>query len=329
MASNRLEGLDGLRGIAALCVLLYHAFHIPPGSAFLAVDLFFMLSGYVMARTYEARMDAGLGPVGFLHLRLKRLWPTMFAAGLLATPLFLWRFGLEAWPIVLANLLLIPTPAMERVFPLNGPAWSIFYELVANVAHALVLHRISTRGLVVMALAALACFAAYAAQAGTTGLGAVPISMAGGFPRVAFSYLVGIVLFRQWRDEPSIAVSPMFAFLAMPIYFGLTAALQTSVWFVDLLFVAVACPLIMAGGLRARRCWRLAHWAGALSFPVYAFHAPVLRAFETAGLSRLWGVPLTLAIAALALWAQAAGSRWWNARKAARAIEQGLPVPAR
>ena len=185
MASNRLDGLDALRGIAAICVLLYHATGMPPGTAYLAVDLFFMLSGYVMARAYEKPLGEGLGAGRFFQLRLKRLWPTMFAAGLLATPVFLWTFGLDAWPVVFTNLLLIPTPWTSRVFPLNGPAWSIFFELVANAAHGLVLHRISTRGLAILALIALLFLGSYAEEAGTTGLGAVPATMIGGFPLAA------------------------------------------------------------------------------------------------------------------------------------------------
>lgn len=329
MASNRLDGLDALRGIAAICVLIYHATGMPPGTAYLAVDLFFMLSGYVMARAYEKPLGEGLGAGRFFQLRLKRLWPTMFAAGLLATPVFLWTFGLDAWPVVLTNLLLIPTPWTNRVFPLNGPAWSIFFELVANAAHGLVLHRISTRGLAILALIALLFLGSYAEEAGTTGLGAVPATMIGGFPRVAFSYLVGIILFRTWQDAPSIAVSPVFAFLAMPVFFGLTAVLRIEYWYTDLAFIVVVCPLVMAGGLRAQSCWPLAHWAGAVSFPLYAFHAPVLRALEAAGQSMLWGIPLGLAVAAGALWGLSAGSRWLRARQAARTVEQPLPVAAR
>src|SRR5262245_61697811 len=79
---NRLYGLDALRGVAALAVLFHH-YEVIFGSthyfsrAYLAVDVFFMISGYVMARTYEGRLGNSLSAVQFLWIRIKRLWPTM------------------------------------------------------------------------------------------------------------------------------------------------------------------------------------------------------------------------------------------------------------
>ncbi|RWH17217.1 acyltransferase family protein, partial [Mesorhizobium sp.] len=79
MGGARLYGLDALRGVAALAVALHHfahAYHLPPLpiNPFLAVDLFFILSGFVMARTYEGRLRNGLTTVRFIGLRYRRLF---------------------------------------------------------------------------------------------------------------------------------------------------------------------------------------------------------------------------------------------------------------
>jgi peptidoglycan/LPS O-acetylase OafA/YrhL len=106
---SRLLGLDALRGAAALLVLwmhlhLSHHVSIYPPRGHLAVDFFFMLSGYVMARTYEGHMRGG---VWFLRKRIRRLWPTVAAGSLFGLAL-IWRTGGD-WPLVAAlNLLLIP-----------------------------------------------------------------------------------------------------------------------------------------------------------------------------------------------------------------------------
>src|SRR3954471_17744990 len=112
MREKRLAGLDGLRGIAAFSILIYHVIPVAAGewrgNAYLAVDFFFMLSGYVMARTYEARLADGLPPAAFIAARFRRLWPTMFVAGMLGLPGFFIVYGVDQLPCALAGLLLVP-----------------------------------------------------------------------------------------------------------------------------------------------------------------------------------------------------------------------------
>ncbi len=148
MKMERLHGLDGLRGVAALCVLVYHTAPFKFHNAFLAVDFFFMLSGYVMARSYETAFATGLTPAGFLGIRLRRLFPTMFVASMIGLP-FLYTLLPPGtfWPVAIANLLLIPYPQQNRAYPLNGPAWSILFELLGNALHSLLLWRLTTRQL--------------------------------------------------------------------------------------------------------------------------------------------------------------------------------------
>jgi len=302
MPKERLAGLDLLRGIAALSVLAYHTLPVLTGAwrgnAYLAVDFFFMLSGYVMARTYEARLAEGLRPSAFVAARCRRLWPTMFAAGLLGLPGFFIVYGFGQLPVAVANLLLIPVLTMRWVYPLNAPAWSIFFELFANAVHALLLRRLPRLLLILLALAMVPILVPVASRL-TFDLGAHAVSFAYGFPRVLLSYAIGVALWRWWRDEPTVAVSPDCAFLAMPLFFG-AGAFYGGSWQGGLVFILLLCPMMIAGGLRWQGAGApFARLAGAMSFPLYALHTPIFTAVELAGLNILWGVLLSLGAAYL------------------------------
>jgi peptidoglycan/LPS O-acetylase OafA/YrhL len=297
MTGGRLAGLDALRGIAALCVLVYHAAGQGSSNAYLSVDFFFMLSGYVMARTYEPRLASGMTPGQFLRTRVGKLWPTMFLASLVALPwLFSWVPPAWAWPIALANLLLIPTMMQNRLFLLNGPAWSILFELGANAVHALGLWRAPNKLLILLILLAGSCLAWFGSTQ-TLELGSRPGTVLGGVARVLTSYSIGMLLWRLWLDRPPIAVSSPFTLLAMPIFFGIGALLGGQSWQSDLLFVLLLCPMLIAGGLEIGKPHRWLAWLGEISFPLYAVHGPVLRTSEWLGPGNRWGALASVPIA--------------------------------
>lgn len=162
---TRYLALDAMRGLAAIAVLLYH-FTMHSGgtvvfaSAPLAVDLFFCLSGFVIAHAYQDRIIAGLNLTSFLRLRLVRLYPAYlvgFVIGVYA--LALKQSGGQADISIggligsaVCNLLYLPFPGPHSVvmyddlipgsiFPVNDPAWSLFFEFVANIALFVVLKR--------------------------------------------------------------------------------------------------------------------------------------------------------------------------------------------
>ena len=312
----RLAGLDGLRAVAAMCVVVMHVGAIWPnapriiGTAYLAVDFFFLLSGFVMARTYEGRMrDGRLSVRAFLAARYRRLWPTMAWGAALSLP-FLWRDNPDLWTFAatsLPNLLLLPSFATPVLFALNTPAWSVFFELVANLAHVLVLQRLGIRALAAMAGAFLLAAAACAIHWGDLDLGSQVDTMAGGFARVGFAYTLGILLWRWHGNRAPAPVPAILAFLAMPVLFvgASTVPLEGAVF--DLAFISVGCPLILWGGLNLRigvgAIDRLCRVAGAMSFPLYAVHYPVLLGAEAAGLSLWLGPVAAVAGAALVTWA--------------------------
>jgi len=302
MSASRLAGLDGLRGVAALCILVFHA---TPGllgsfrgNAYLAVDLFFMLSGYVIARTYEARLGDGLSPAAFLTIRYRRLWPTMFIGGLMGLPWFFITFDSSHWWIAIANLLLIPTFLFNRVYVLNAPAWSIFFELVANMLHAVILRRVSTGCLIIAAIAA-ASFLAFVGSRSTLDIGSQPSLAIFAIFRVMLSYMIGVILWRRWKDKPPYNVPPALAFAAMPLLLGAGTLLGHDYWLTGMIYIILVCPLMIAGGLRLSGVQPFARLIGDMSFPLYAFHANIFLSVELAGLNVPWGIALSLAAAYL------------------------------
>jgi peptidoglycan/LPS O-acetylase OafA/YrhL len=320
--AGRLPGLDLMRGIAALCVLALHLhanFRDHPGlfaKGYLAVDLFFMLSGYVMARTYEPRLVRGLSAVTFFVARYRRLWPIMAAGSLLGLPkLYSVTPDLSVFAAAAAfNLMLLPIPGRGPAFPLNIPAWSIYFELTANLVHGLLFWRLGGRWLAGLALVCLPLTIWAGMAYGNLDFGGRTEQYLAGLPRTFLSYLIGIVLWRWWRDLPPLRVPPMLAFAALPAFFVLAWAMDWDGWIPDVAFVVLVCPLLIAGGLRfdrtEGRTAALAAALGALSFPLYAVHMPVVEGMAvlhfssaaTALASLAAGIALTLAAEGFGQW---------------------------
>ena len=284
---GRLYGLDALRGIAAVVVVAYHIVHIFelwdwdfPG--YLAVDFFFMLSGYVMARTYEDRLQSGMAVRSFIRVRVRRLWPTVALGVLLGTPVLFIEYP-DVWTLYLvANLFLVPVFA-KFAYPANNPAWSILAELFANFIHALVLARASTAALWVAVGASFTFLLVMAYLAGSLDFGATAALLPFALPRILMPYAIGIIMYRTWRDTPPFSLHPAVTISILP---ALILLIPSAVG--DLLFVVAACPLLMIGGLSWRpQSIQMASIAGGMSFPLYAIHYPLLDA------ARFW--PWTVA----------------------------------
>ena len=289
-----------------MCVVLFHmrtvfasAPELSP-RAYLAVDFFFVLSGFVMARTYEPKLAKGLGGERFFRLRYLRLWPTIAFGCLLFIPFVLdaaGGFNRTFATVFILNMLLLPAPSEREYFPLNLPAWSIFFELLANAVHGFVLWRLSTRTLITLAAFFLLGLAWQARRFGNLDLGAGAGEFLAGTLRVGFSYALGILLWRTWGERQVSALAGLAAIVAMPLLFGVQLGDHIRPWLADLAFVAIASPLILIGGLAIRRGGRLATLAGELSFPLYATHFPVLYIGRSYGLGAASSVVACLAMA--------------------------------
>lgn len=318
-APVRLDGLDALRGIAALLVAVMHIQHISGGGdlfarAYLAVDVFFVLSGYVMARTYEPKFACGMRLRDFSAVRLKRLWPTMCIGALL---------GMAAcWSDMapLGSLMAFVMAALfipffnDRLpqFPTNPPAWSVVLELLANAVHILGLRYLGVRGLV--GLAAI-CAAILMASTATMNVGDVGGL---GLARVLFSYCAGIVI---WRTCGERALLPgWLGLIALPLAILLIARFPGGTAWADFAFVFLLCPAIVVSGLAPLRFGRrVLTFLGAISFPLYAIHFPLALLLGRAGLGSL--ATLVLVIAGAWLVSLATNRRWFP-----RTLRHPLPA---
>lgn len=294
---ERLTELDAMRGFAAFLVLGYHI-HAQFGGftifarSYLAVDFFFMLSGFVMARTYEERLREGrLSPISFIVARYRRLWGPVFVGTIIGATYFALKGQVPTFGTLLVGATLIPALGIDRPYPLNRPTWSIFFEIMANAIHALILCRLSTRAVSVLAMASAAVLAIYCASLGQLAVGYLAETFWGGVPRVMVAYCLGIVIYRcRFR----IRASSGTATLAMTIILlGLPPGLA---W--DMLFVAVICPLLIAAGARSFKD-RFSSLVGALSFPLYAIHYPIIQLFRHLGAGPLTTVAAVLCAAVL------------------------------
>lgn len=306
---RRLVLLDGLRGVAAIGVVLFHADLGGPGEAFsrgyLFVDLFFLLSGFVLALAFEPRFARGLTAGPFLRQRLRRFLPMAVAGAVLG---FIATLGRD-YPLVTSLLALIVSAAMiplptATMFPLNPPQWSLMIELVANAVHARWLHRMTTARLALLAAACAVGMAALMARAGTGDLGAGIAQLPAGLLRAGWSYVLGIVLARIWSvrrpaplaDWRLALVAPILAVTALPF-------LPIAAWLGDVLVITAVFPAlfwIAASAVPKPSDERLLAALGTISFPLYAVHFPILNAADMLGgeTGRMIGVGAAIATAA-------------------------------
>jgi peptidoglycan/LPS O-acetylase OafA/YrhL len=303
-APARFVGLDGLRGVAALCVMAYHFTQGGTGlfpSAPAAVDLFFALSGFVIAHTYEPRLAAGLPPLRFIALRVIRLYPLYFAGTVLGLAALSFKLasGAQGWPLpelaATAVLAFAFLPAFNApsgsLYPLDGPAWSLAFELLANAGFSL--HRATTRSLVGMCVF---CVPVYAA---TMWLGKGPggwdwANALAGLPRVVFSFGLGMLFSRlhahtsSWAPRIPYGILPAAVLLALafdpphlaPAYF----LCVVFCFFPVILFAAI--HVEPKGALKP--FWQ---WLGGISYALYAIHQPVQEGMY-ALLQKLSGAPV-------------------------------------
>jgi len=294
-----------MRGIAALCVLWFHVAGVLhpewqiEARGYLAVDFFFMLSGYVMARTYERRFAEGYSARRFLIARYRKLWPFMAVGALIGAPILLQLMDnpVRAMGIAAANVLLIPAFSGGWVYPVNIAAWSILAELAANLIHGAILWRLSSRVLALAALAMVPLLCWMAISFGSLALGAESANFLAGSVRALVPYCLGILLWRLWRDRPGLNIHPAMAFAAMPVLILLVPNLLHLNWSYDVAFSLLACPLLMAGGLAWQGSNGFIRWIGQISFPLYAVNLPILLWAKGLGLGAPIGVAAALGLA--------------------------------
>jgi peptidoglycan/LPS O-acetylase OafA/YrhL len=181
MKSQRIEWLDLLRGLAAMAVVAYH-FHAfvglgHTGYAFVAVDVFFALSGVVLSLKYANAIENGMGPLEFAGVRLRRLYPMVLIVGLFIVALN--AAGVAPGALVVASdtdavnvLFVLPLPGAPALtaFPADPPMWSFWAELAVNALWFCVL-KMGRRWMLPIGVASMAALVAIALRMNTLNVG--------------------------------------------------------------------------------------------------------------------------------------------------------------
>lgn len=312
------EILDGLRGVAALMVMWFHIFEAFATSAFdqkfnhgyLAVDFFFILSGFVVGYAYDDRWQKGMSVKDFFKRRVIRLHP-MVVFGMIFGAVSFCIQGRETWAgetVPLSTVLLsaalglflipaIPGTAPEvrgngEMFPLNGPSWSLFFEYLGNVLYALFIRRLPTKILaVVVALCGigLAVFAiGNFSGSGSVGAGwsLSGSNFPGGILRLLFSFSAGLLMSRIFkpikiRGAFWICAAAVVVLLSVPHVGGEKFICLNGIY--DSVCVLLAFPLLVfigaSGQVAGKISSRVCKFLGDISYPVYIVHYPLMYLF--------------------------------------------------
>lgn len=289
MKGQTFTTMDGLRGVAALMVVAFHTragADLLPG-AYLAVDMFFALSGFVLAHTSVSKLANLRSALPFLVKRIIRLYP-LYAIGLvLGVFAYTYTSQIDAnfWPSALAinlalNAAFLPSlPAYEiyhwAAYPINPPAWSLAFEIFVNVvlgltAFLLTTHRLSA----IIALSAIA-FIASSLILGSLG-GSTLSTFLGGFPRVIFSFFVGIAVYRIWASGVMQFSVPWWVSIGGLVFllsFPVPAPYRL---FGDLAVVLLIFPAILATATGTQSL-PILQFFGRISYAVYIVHMPIMH----------------------------------------------------
>lgn len=314
--------LDGLRGVAAMLVVWYHVFEgfqfagnkpvidfINHG--YLAVDFFFMLSGFVIGYAYDDRWGKSLTTGGFFRRRLIRLHPMVMLGALIGAISFLFT-GMERWDGTHSTLLLtlialvcswlmIPAlPGMQRdvrgngeMFPLNGPCWSLFFEYIGNILYALIIRRLSTR-ILAWLTALLCCALAWFAVTNQSGYGSIGVgwtvdttNLLGGTLRMLCPFTIGMLMSRVFKPIKKVRGAFWICTIILLVIFHVPFIDGGTPMSLNGIFEAacIICifPIIVwigaSGTTTDNTSRRICRFLGDISFPLYIVHYPLMYAF--------------------------------------------------
>lgn len=299
-SKKHFEILDGLRGVAALAIVVFHFMEwiYPPdsgknfiGHGFLAVDFFFCLSGFVIGYAYDDRIGK-MGIMEFFKSRLTRLQPLVILGAVLGLLAFLFDPFAAYTGVVgtgklilvfLGSAFLIPYPVMEdrafNLFGLNAPSWSLFWEYVANIVYALVLYKLARRYLTVLTILAAVtlCFVSY--RAGNLLGGWAGENFWDGGARIAYSFSAGLLIYRaDW------IIKNRLGFIGLAILLSLAFVMPHFKWnwLAEALVVLLYFPLLVslgAGSSLSAGIKKLCVFSGKISYPLYMTHYAAIWMF--------------------------------------------------
>ena len=319
------ELLDGLRGVAAILVLFYHIFE---GFSFaeltngagdgvirtlnhghIAVDFFFILSGFVISYAYDDRWNR-MSTWQFFKRRLIRLHPMLIMGAIIGTIAFA-VVGFEKWDgttaptgwVITALLLtMFMIPAVPGVpyevrgngemFPLNGPGWSLFFEYIGNILYALFIRRLSTAmlALITVLLGAVHAWFFICNVSGYDMIGVGwtidEVNFWGGLVRMLFPFTIGMLLARTFKPRKIkgafyICSMALVVLFAVP-YIASTGNISLNSLY-EFICIAAVFPLLVwigaSGDNGNGRTSRINRLLGDISYPLYIVHYPIMYVF--------------------------------------------------
>ena len=294
------EILNGLRGLAALVVVIFHFMEIvfPDlnnnfiSHGYLAVDFFFCLSGFVIAYAYDSRF-AAMGLKTFIKLRLIRLQPLVIIGSVLGLLTFIldpfnnlyaiYGFKETAF-LFISSVFMIPYPVMpERffnLFSLNAPSWSLFWEYFANIVYATILFKATRKVLTALVILG-ALFLSYIAWHYGNLLGGWGGStFFHGLVSISFSFSIGMLMYRSnWIIKNNLSLSGLSALLLLVFFIP---HFESYNWFIEPVLVVFYLPLIMslgAGASLTGKQYKINKFSGDISYPLYMVHYPFIWIF--------------------------------------------------
>jgi peptidoglycan/LPS O-acetylase OafA/YrhL len=304
--------LDGLRGVAALMVVAFHIFEAhttnPPfdqiiNHGYLAVDFFFLLSGYVIGYAYDDRWDT-MTIGNFFKRRLIRLQPMVIMGMIIGALLFYFQDSL-LWPhihevpvwkmliIMLIGFTLIPIPpsydirGWVELHPLNGPGWSLFYEYIGNILYAIFVRKFSNTALSILVFLS-GCALIHLAVTSTNGdiIGGwslEPAQIHIGFTRMMYPFFAGLLLFRMGKLTK---VKNAFFWCSLLVVIALSIPRiggSEHLWWngiYDSLVVIFFFPLVIylaaSGEIKSKFSSKVCKFFGDISYPIYITHYPII-----------------------------------------------------
>jgi len=311
-SKNHYEILDGLRGVASIMVVAFHVLESYTGGnrfvqiinhGYLAVDFFFLLSGFVVAYAYDDRWGK-MTLWDFCKRRLIRLQPMIIMGSIIGAALFyLQTSGIfplisetSVWKMLLVMVIgftLVPLPVSmdirgwQEMHPLNGPAWSLFFEYIANLLYALVIRKLSKKVLAVLVFL-FACLLIHYLLMGPTGdlIGGWTLNeeqLNIGFTRLLFPFFAGVLLCRMGK---MIRIKGAFWLCSLMVVIILSVPRiggGSHLWMNGLyesFAIIILFPLIISIGagseIKNRSSIKACKFLGDISYPLYITHYPLI-----------------------------------------------------
>lgn len=308
------EILDGLRGVAALLVVLFHIFEVYShgdhskqiiNHGYLAVDFFFMLSGFVISYAYDDRWNK-MTLKGFFKRRIIRLHPMIIIGMIIGAVLFYFQDStglgwggiheVPLWKMLLVMVIgftLIPVGkgldirGWDEMYPLNGPAWSLFYEYIANIVYGLFLRRVTKLVLTLLVVIAAGVSIHYALTNPNGdiigGWSVDPHQLRIGFARLAFPFLAGMLLAKTAKlkfTKNAFLTSSLLLVLILAVPRLGTADNPWMNGLYECFCLMLMFPLIVwlgAGGkVKGKKASKVCKFLGDISYPIYITHFPIV-----------------------------------------------------